>query len=91
MIMKMTQDLGNRMEKMQEMFTEDLEELKNKQPEINNTLEGISSRITEVEEQVSGWEDRTMEITDTIDCIKKIEKKKKENSLRDLWDNTNMN
>ena len=31
MIMKMTQDLGNRMEKMQEMFTEDLEELKNKQ------------------------------------------------------------
>ena len=63
MIMKMTQDLGNRMEKMQEMFTEDLEELKNKQPEINNTLEGISSRITEVEEQVSGWEDRTMEIT----------------------------
>ena len=91
MIMKMTQDLGNRMEKMQEMFTEDLEELKNKQPEINNTLEGISSRITEVEEQVSGWEDRTMEITDTIDCRKKMEKKKKENSLRDLWDNTNMN
>ena len=59
------------------MFTEDLEELKNKQPEINNTLEGISSRITEVEEQVSGWEDRTMEITDTIDCRKKMEKKKK--------------
>ena len=91
MIMKMTQDLGNRMEKMQEMFTEDLEELKNKQPEINNTLEGISSRITEVEEQVSVWEDRNMEITDTIDCRKKMEKKKKENSLRDLWDNTNMN
>ena len=72
MIMKMTQDLGNRMEKMQEMFTEDLEELKNKQPEINNTLEGISSIITEVEEKVSGWEDRTMEITDTIDCRKKM-------------------
>ena len=59
------------------MFTKHLEELKNKQPEINNTLEGISSRITEVEEQVSGWEDRTMEITDTIDCRKKMEKKKK--------------
>jgi len=77
MIMKMTQDLGNGMEKMQEMFTKDLEELKNKQPEINNTLEGISSRITEVEEQISDWEDRTMEITDTIDYRKKMKKKKK--------------
>ena len=82
MIMKMTQDLGNGMEKMQEMFTKDLEELKNKQPEINNTLEGISSRITEVEEQISDWEDRTMEITDTIDYRKKMKKKKKENSLK---------
>ena len=63
MIMKMTQDLGNRMEKMQEMFTKDLEELKNKQPEINNALEGISSRITEAEEQISDWEDRIAEIT----------------------------
>ena len=66
------------------MFTEDLEELKNKQPEINNTLEGISSRITEVEEQVSGWEDRTMEITDTIDCRKKMEKKKRKQPKRPL-------
>ena len=31
MIVKMIQDLGKRMEKMQEMFTKDLEELKNKQ------------------------------------------------------------
>ena len=38
MIMKMTQDLGNGMEKMQEMFTKDLEEPKNKQTEMNNTL-----------------------------------------------------
>ena len=44
----MTQDLRNRMEKMQEMLTKDLEELKNKQ--MNNTLEGIKSRITEAEE-----------------------------------------
>ena len=90
----MTQDLGNRMEKMQEMFTKDMEKLKNKQPEINNTLEGLSSRITEAEEHVSDWEDRIVEITDTIDYRKKNEKKKEkkrnENSLRDLWDNTNM-
>ena len=47
----MIQDLGKRteakIEKMQEMFTKDLEELKNKQTEMNNTLEGIHSRITE--------------------------------------------
>ena len=31
MIVKLIQDLGNRMEKMQEMSTKDLEELKNKE------------------------------------------------------------
>ena len=45
----MTQDLGNRMEKMQEMFTKDLQELKNKQREVNNTRDGINSRVTEAE------------------------------------------
>ena len=48
-IVKMIQDLGRRMEKMQEMFTKDLE-LKNKQIEMNITLEGINSRTTEAEE-----------------------------------------
>ena len=42
MIVKMIQDLGKRMEtkieKIQEMFTKELEELKNKQTEMNNTL-----------------------------------------------------
>jgi len=51
-IVKMIQDLGNRKEKMQEMFTKDLE-LKNKQTEMNNTLEAINSRVTEAEEQTS--------------------------------------
>ena len=47
----MIQDLRKIMEaeieKMQEMFTKDLEELKNIQTETNNTLEGINSRIIE--------------------------------------------
>ena len=38
MIVKMIQNLGNRMEKIQEMFNKDLEELKNKQTEMNNTI-----------------------------------------------------
>ena len=61
MIVKMIQNLRKRMEaqteKIQEMFNKELEYLKNKQIEINNTitemktiLEGINSRITEVEE-----------------------------------------
>ena len=41
MIVKMIQDLGKRMGKMQEMLTKDLEELKNKQTEMNDTVEGI--------------------------------------------------
>ena len=50
---------------MQEMFTKDLQELKNKQTEMNNTLEGINSRVTEAEEQINDLEDRMMEITAT--------------------------
>ena len=52
MIVKMIQDLRNRMEKMQEMFIKDLGELKNKQTEMNYTLEGIHSRITNTEDQI---------------------------------------
>ena len=52
----MIQNLGNRMENIQETFNKDLEELKSKQTVTNNTineiknfLEGINSRITEAE------------------------------------------
>ena len=61
MIAKMIQDLGKSMEtqiqKIQQMFNRDLEELKNKKTEVNNTitemkntLEGIKSRTTEAED-----------------------------------------
>ena len=50
MIVKMIQDLRKTIEKLKELFTKDLEKLKNKQTEMNNTLEGINSRITEAEE-----------------------------------------
>ena len=46
MIVRMILDLGGEMGKMQEMFTKDLAELKNNQTEMNNTLEGLNSRIT---------------------------------------------
>ena len=45
------------------MFTKDLEALKNKQTEMNNTLERINSRITEAETQKSELEDKMVAIT----------------------------
>ena len=90
MIVKMIQDLGKRMEtkieKMQERFTKDLQELKNKQTEINNTLEGINSKITEAEEQINDLEDRMVEIAASEQNTEKRIKRNKD-SLRDLWDN----
>ena len=57
MIVKMIKNLEKQMEKMQESINQDLEELKNKRAETNNTimkikntLEGINSRISEAEE-----------------------------------------
>ena len=90
MIVKMIQNLGNRMEKIQEMFNKELEELKSKQTMMNNTineiknsLEGINSRISEAEERVSDLEDRIVEIT----AAEQNKEKRMEDSLRDLWDN----
>ena len=64
MIVKMIQNLEKRMVKIQDTFNKDLEELKNKQTVMNNTineiknsLEGIKSRITEAEEGISDLEE----------------------------------
>ena len=57
MIVKMIKNLENKMEKMQQSINKDIEELKNKHTETNNTiteikntLEGNNSRIAETEE-----------------------------------------
>ena len=90
---KMIQNLRNRMEKIQETFNKDLEELKSKQTVMNNTiteiknsLEGINSRITEAEEWISELEDKMVEIT-AREQNKEKRMKRIEDSLRDLWDN----
>ena len=41
MIVKLIQNLGNRMEKIQETFNKDLEELKSKQTVMNSTINEI--------------------------------------------------
>ena len=92
-IAKMIQNLGNKMEKIQETFNKGLEELKSQQTmtkstinEIKNTLEGINSRITAEEERISDLEDKIVEIT-TTEQNKEKRMKGIEDSLRDLWDN----
>ena len=65
------------MEKIQEIFVKDLEELKNKETEVNNTLERISSRIIEAEEWASDPENRMVEITAAEKNTEKIMKKMK--------------
>ena len=93
MTVKMIQNPGNGMEKIQETFNKDLEELKSKQTMTNNTkneiktsLEGINSRITEAEEHISDLEDKIVEIT-TSEQNKEKRLKRTEDSLSDLWDN----
>ena len=93
MIVKMIQNLRNRMEKMQERFKKDLEELKSKQTMMNNTvkeiknsLQGMNSRITEAEERISDLEGKIAEIT-TAEQNKEKRMKRIEDSLRDPWDN----
>ena len=62
MIVKMIKNLENKMEKMQKSINKDLGELKNKHAETNsitteikNTLEGISSRISEAKNKSVIW------------------------------------
>ena len=87
MIGKMIRNLGNRIQKIQETFNKDLEELKSKQAMVNNTineiknsLEGINSRITEAEERISDLEDKIVEIT-TEEQNKEKRMKRTEDSL----------
>ena len=74
------------MEKMQNIFSKDLEQLKNKQIEMNDTLEGINSRITKAEEWISDLEDKMVEINAVKQNTEK-RMKRNEDSLRDLWGN----
>ena len=104
MIVKMIQNLEIKMEsqinsletkieKMQERFNKDLEEIKKSQcimnnaiNEIKNTLEETNSRITEAEDRISEVEDRMVEINETERKKEKRIKRNKDN-LRDLWGN----
>ena len=92
MIVKMIKNLENKMEKMKESTNKDLKELKNKHVETNNitieiknTLEGINSRISVAEKQISELEHKMVEITsEEQNKVKRM--KRTEDSLRNLQD-----
>ena len=74
-------------------ITKNIEEIKNKQTEMNNTiteskntLKGTNSRITEAEKWISELEDSVVEIT-AEEPNKGKGMKRLEEHLRDLWDN----
>ena len=52
---------------------------------MKNTLEGINSRLGDIEESISDLKDRLIQITQP--CSKKKNKLKNKNCLRDLWKN----
>ena len=85
--------LDTKIEKMQEMFNKDLEELKNSQlktnnaiNEIKNSLEGTMSTIMETEDRISEVEDKMVEINEA-EMKKEKRIKRNEDNLRDLRDN----
>ena len=97
MILKMMQDIGNKveakMDNLQETLSKEIqdikltqEEMQNTITEIKHTLQAANSRKQEAEEQISEVEDRLVE---TADAEQKREKRLKinEDSLRELWDN----
>ena len=57
----------------------------NKLTEMNNTLKGINSRVTETKKWISDLEYRMVEITAAKQNIEKRMKRKKD-SIKDLWD-----
>ena len=74
-MLKMMQDIGNKLEakvdNLQETLSKEIQEIKLKQEEMQNTvteiknsLEAANSRIQEAEEWISEVEDRLVEITD---------------------------
>ena len=93
MTVRVIKSFENKMEKMQESVSKDLEELKNKHEETNskiteikNSLEWINSRISEAEEQISELEDKMVEIS-SEEQNKAKRMKRTEDSRRDLWNN----
>ena len=86
LILKMMQDIGNKLEakmdNLKETLIKEIQDIKLKQEEMQNTITEIknspevaNSRIQEAEERISEVEDRLVEIMDVEQKRKKTENK----------------
>ena len=98
MIVKMIQNLENKMElqkntletrieKMHERFKKDQEEIKKSQSIMNNAINEIKNTLEGTNSRIMGAEDRMVEINETKRKKEKKIIKRNEDNLRDLWDN----
>ena len=89
----MLTDLGRRRDELSENFNKELEHTEKSQSEKKNTilekknsLEGLNSRVDNIEEWISKLDKGIEEITQA-EQIRENRIKKNKNSLRDFWDN----
>ena len=104
MIVKMIQNLENKMElqinsletrieKIQEKFNKALEEIKKSQSIMNNTITEIKNTLEGTNSRITEAEDRISEVE--VEWWKQMNQrgkkriKRNEDNLRDLWDNVN--
>ena len=59
MIVKIIKNVENKMKKMQESISKDLEELKNKHTERNNTITEIKNTLEGINSRISGAKERS--------------------------------
>ena len=94
MMLKMMQDIGNKldakMDNLQETLTKEIQDKKLKQEEMQNTITEVknslgaaNSRIQETEERISSVEDRLVEITD-VEQKREKRLKRNEESQRNV-------
>ena len=81
------------MDNLQETLTKEIQDIKLKQEEMQNTiteiknsLEAANCRIQEAEERICKMEDRLVEITG-VEQKREKRLKTNEDSLREIWDN----
>ena len=95
MIVRMIKNLGSKVETMQESINKDLEELKDKHTETNNTITEIilqiNSRISIAEylkEKNESVSRKIKMVEITFEVQNKVKRmKRSEDSFRDLWNN----
>uniref|UniRef100_A0A8D0V6K8 L1 transposable element RRM domain-containing protein n=1 Tax=Sus scrofa TaxID=9823 RepID=A0A8D0V6K8_PIG len=97
LMLKMMQDIGNKLEakmdNLQETLSKEMQDIKLKQEEMQNTITEIKNSLEAANSRIQEAEERISEVGDQLVVIKDAEQKREERlktneeSLRELWDN----